>query len=453
MRFLRSIKWRITTVFLGILLFVLCVVVGFSYFLLAQAVYSNEGTPSRIYTTEIDIPDSVIEVSATHYEKLTSYTISGNHLDTIRDGSKNDIRIQTSLGILTLDQSIFIPDDAQGDQNVWIYYRVSPTDLSKYELMIFVRGANQTRLILGHFANILILALPFALVLAFFIGYVLLKRMLQPIGTIAETVRKIDGKTLHKKIELPSITEFDELTADLNQAFERIQETVDLERQIVADTSHEIRAPLTVMQGEATLVLRRKRTVEEYEECLRVFSRESTYLSSIVNKLLLIAQLDSSPELLDVEEIDLSDLLNELSPSFKLLCEEHDLAFKFEAEVGVKIHGNRLKLRELFFNLVDNAVKYNRDGGEVSLLLKMDYGYARVDISDKGIGIQQKHLGKLFERFYRIDKSFSRSKDGAGLGLAICKRIVDMHHGKIEVQSEIGKGSTFSVYLPLLNKA
>jgi signal transduction histidine kinase len=431
------------------------VVVGFSYLQLSRAVYNNEIAPEFVYTTLIDIPitsQTGSNIDSVNYTSLSLYTISSSRINEIISSEERVTHIQTPYGVLLLDETQFIPKDANGDQKVWIYYRTSPLDASKYEIMVFVRPVNQIRQILGQFTNILILALPVIIVLAFIVGFLLIRRLLRPIRAIEETVRRIDDQKPYRAIEVPPGSEFGKLAATINQAFGRLHDTVNRERQLVSDASHELRAPLTVLRGEASLALKRTRTVEEYEKCLTVISEESSYLSSLVNKLLLIGHLDRSTELLDCEEFDLTDYLSQLSTSFKLLCDKRTITFKLAAKAGIKIRGDKLKLRELFFNLIDNAVKYNRNGGEVSLSLKLDGNYARVDISDKGIGIQQEHLGKIFERFYQVDKSISQNEGGAGLGLSICKRIVDLHNGKIEVASEFGKGSTFSVFLPLLNK-
>jgi len=450
MIFPHSIKWRMTTGYLLILLVILFVICGFSYFLLTRAVYSNEAAPSIVYTMEIDIPNSIGNTGSTeNYKMLSVYILPSEKTKAIQAGTASLMRIGTSIGELSFDQSKFITADAQGSQKVWIYYRLSPTDMTKYELMIIVRPVAATRLILGQFTNILIYALPVIIILVFVVGFFLLKRMLQPIDIITKTVQQLNNRSPYKNINVPSGSEFRELTSSLNGAFGRLQATVDRERQMVADVSHEIRTPLTVMQGEATLALRRKRTVEEYEKCLQVFSTESAYLAAMVNQLLLIAQLDYATDLQNAEEVNLSSLLAELSLDFKVLCEQHALTFKFVSETGVLIHGNKLKLRELFFNLIDNAVKYSHQGKMVSLSLKRDNGFARVDISDEGIGIKQEDLGKIFNRFYRINTASSRDDGGAGLGLAICKRIVELHKGRIEVKSEHGQGSTFSVFLPI----
>jgi signal transduction histidine kinase len=440
-----------TTGYLSILLLVLLLFGGFSYFLLSKAVYTNEDIPSQVFTTEIDIPNNdqtnSTVTSGNNYKNLLGYTLSANKIKEIQASTLSIFQMQTSLGNLNLDQSKFITKDMSGGQKVWVYYRMSPTDATKYELMIIVRPETATRQILGQYTGVLIYALPVIFMLVFVVGYFLLKRMLRPIDTIKAAVQRINRNNSFKNTDLQPGSELEELSASLNQAFGSLQDTIDRERQIVAEASHEIRAPLTVMQGEASLALRRQRSVEEYQKCLEVFSRESAYLAATVNKILLTAQLDNASGLANAEDIDLSGFLTELAPAFRTLSEKRGLIFDSSIEPRVKIRGDKLKLRELFFNLIENAAKYNRQGGEVSLSLKSENNFARIDVSDTGIGIKPEHLGKIFDRFYSVGKASSREESGAGLGLAICKRIADLHQGRIEVVSKFGRGSTFSVFL------
>jgi signal transduction histidine kinase len=442
-----------TTGYLSILMVILLLFGGFSYFLLSKAVYMDETAPSLAYTSEIDIPNNDqtknTVTSGNNYKYLLNYTVSANKTKEIQNGSLSIMLISTSSGEVKLDQSKFITKDMTGGQKVWGFYRVSPTDATKYELLIIVRPEAATRQILGQYTGVLVYALPVIFILVFVVGYFLLKRMLRPIDTIKAAVQRINRNNAYKNTDVQPGSELEELSASLNQAFGSLQDTVDRERLIVAEASHEIRAPLTVMQGEASLALRRQRTVEEYQKCMEVFSRESAYLAATVNKILLTAQLDNASGLANAEDIDLSGFLTELAPGFKTLCEKHQVTFNYSHEDAIKIRGDKLKLRELFFNLVENAAKYNHTGGEVSMSLKRAGNQARIDVSDTGIGIKPEHLGKIFDRFYRVEKAASYEDSGAGLGLAICKRIVALHQGRIEVTSKFGRGSTFSVFLPV----
>jgi signal transduction histidine kinase len=283
--------------------------------------------------------------------------------------------------------------------------------------------------------------------MVFVLGFFLVKRLLRPIDAIKQTIQGVNSSNPYKNIELPPGSEFGELTGSLNQAFGRMQETVDRERQIITEASHELRGPMTVLQGEAELALRRSRTAEEYEKTIRILSHESAHLSEMVNKLFLVTKLENAPTLTNPETVNLSDFLTELAPAFKTLCDKRGLPFKMNIEPNIKLTGERFKLRELFYNLVDNAAKFNRPGGEVAVSLKMEGNYARVDVRDTGIGIKPENMEKLFQRFFRIDKD---DATGAGLGLVICQKIAELHHGSITVVSKYGKGSTFSVLLPVI---
>jgi signal transduction histidine kinase len=443
-----------TTWYLVVLMIALCSLSIFAYVLLAQNAYHTITAPPTTYTTEVK-PDKPIPsgdgiTGIKDYQLLYAYSIQSEKLRYILDGSKSMVPISSPAGILLLDQRQFITDDTSGGQNVWIYYRTSLSDISKYELMIVLRSVDQTTQVLGRFTGVLMYALPVVVILAGFIGFLLLKRMLKPIDAIASSAQHIGAKDSRLQVQYPVDSEFGRLASILNKAFGRLQEAVDRERRIIADASHEIRGSLTVMQGEASLALRKTRSVEEYEKCLEIFSREGTHLSSIINRLMLLAQLDSNPDALNIGDVNLSELLRDLSSDAEVLCEEKNIAFNAKLKEHIWIRGDVSKLRELFLNLLDNGVKYTSSGGQLSLQLHSEEGYGIVDISDTGIGIAREHLGMIFNRFYQVGKD--NAQRGAGLGLAICKRIVDLHGGKIEVHSVVGQGTTFSVFLPLIRK-
>ena len=197
MRFPRSIKWRMTTGYLSILLVIPLLFGGFSYFLLSKAVYTNEDIPSQVYTTEIDMPNNDqpnrTVTSGNNYQNLLGYTLSANKIKEIQDRTLSIFQMQTSLGNLNLDQSKFITKDMTGGQKIWGFYRVSPTDATKYELLIIVRPEAAARQILGQYSGALIYALPVIFILVFIVEYFLIKRMLRPIDTIKATVQRINS--------------------------------------------------------------------------------------------------------------------------------------------------------------------------------------------------------------------------------------------------------------------
>ena len=228
----------------------------------------------------------------------------------------------------------------------------------------------------------------------------------------------------------------------------RLEEAFNRQRQFTADASHELRTPLAIMQAEATLALSKERTEADYRKSLEIISQESAYMSAVIGKLLFLARSDAGKEQLNFEDVELKELISQLSANIEALAADKGIKFSVDAPENLLVSGDKVKLRQLFINILENAVRYTQDGGSISVsMLKKDTD-AVIKISDTGIGIPPEHLPHIFERFYRVDKARSRADGGVGLGLAIAKYIVDSHHGKIDVSSEVGKGTTFTITLP-----
>jgi signal transduction histidine kinase len=172
-------------------------------------------------------------------------------------------------------------------------------------------------------------------------------------------------------------------------------------------------------------------------------------MAKVVDQLLTLARADSGKEQLSFEEIDLSELLAGVAAHTEILCRDKGLEFHSDRMETILVSGDSAKLRELFLNLLDNAIRYSPDGGKLSLTLRRAEEMAVISIADTGIGISEEDISHIFERFYRVDKARSRVENGVGLGLAICKYIAEIHGGRIEVISRLGEGSTFSVWLPI----
>jgi len=203
------------------------------------------------------------------------------------------------------------------------------------------------------------------------------------------------------------------------------------------------------MRGEAELLLSKPRPVEEYQWVLISFIEKLDSLTRMINDLILLSKFDSNEAGLEMKEIKLNELLVNLWELFGVLAEQKGVGFTQGEIEQAEVLGDRRRLQQLFTNLIDNAIKFTSTGGCVDVSLKKDRGFAKVSIRDTGMGIPDEETGHIFERFYRVDKSRARDTGGTGLGLSICQWIARAHHGKIEVESELGRGSRFTVSLPL----
>jgi heavy metal sensor kinase len=276
---------------------------------------------------------------------------------------------------------------------------------------------------------------------------------LKPVEQIARTAREIEESDLSRRIEVRSEDELGRLASTLNQMIGRLERAFGRQRQFTADASHELRTPLAVIQAESTLALRKERTEIDYRKSLELVSREAAHMSALVDKLLFLARSDTGKEQLNLEAVNLKELVNDLASEIAPLCQEKRLECKLDPLENQVVQGDKVELKQLFFNLLDNAIRYTPSGGIVSVSVERKGDTAVVAIRDSGIGIPEEHIPHIFERFYRVDEARSRAEGGTGLGLSICQHIAQVHGGRIEVESQVGQGSTFSVFLPLPKKS
>ncbi|HPD61044.1 MAG TPA: ATP-binding protein [Thermodesulfobacteriota bacterium] len=231
--------------------------------------------------------------------------------------------------------------------------------------------------------------------------------------------------------------------------FSDITETKNMEkikRDFVVNVSHELRTPLTAIKGFAeTLEEESGENVKTYAE---VIKRNTDRLINIVQDLLLLSELEEKGNKLESEEINLKHLVDNIVRIFKSRLTDKGLDFELRVEDGLPaLKGDSFKLEQMLINLIDNAIKYT-EKGKVSLALKQKNGTVEIIVEDTGIGIPQEHLGRIFERFYVVDKSRSKKLGGTGLGLSIVKHIVLLHKGTIAVESSLARGTTFTIMLP-----
>ncbi|MBI5029315.1 MAG: HAMP domain-containing protein [Chloroflexi bacterium] len=307
---------------------------------------------------------------------------------------------------------------------------------------------------LRQLAVLLVGGILVALILASAVGFVLAGTALAPIDRITQTAKSIaNSNDLASRIEEKNKNdEVGRLAATFNEMLGRIEELFRAQQRFVADVSHELRSPLTAIRGNLDLLRRGAiDNIEERQTALAAVDSEASRMQRLVVDLLLLAQADAGVEIhkqiveLDTLLLDVYRQVRLTAPSVKVILGGED---------QIQVAGDPDRLKQLFLNLMDNAVKYTPTGGQVTLSFGHDDNgdCAQVSVSDTGVGIPEQDLPKVFDRFYRVDKARSREKGGTGLGLSIAKWIVDQHGGKIDVASQLGKGTTFTVCLPLVKQ-
>ncbi len=314
---------------------------------------------------------------------------------------------------------------------------------------------------------ILIISVPSTLLLASLGGQFLAHKALKPVDNITQTARMITSKNLNQRINPPKVKdEISRLIETFNEMISRLDQSFRQMKQFSSDASHELKTPLTILKGEVEVMLRKERTSQEYQQTLKSNLEEINRMSQIVEDLLILSKADTGEIRLDKEDINLTEILNEVVAQMDRLAEckkLHLSASNHHQEIH--IFGDALRLRELFINLIENGIKYTEEGGSIRIILQKEFPppvrdqsdrverekgeFVKIIVSDSGIGIAKEDQERIFDRFFRVDKARSREQGGSGLGLSICKWIVEAHQGEIEVESELGKGSSFIIRLPL----
>ncbi len=315
-------------------------------------------------------------------------------------------------------------------------------------------GSQLPRLVL-----ILCLAYGFILLVAFGGGFWLANQAMHPVRIITRTAQDLSEQNLTQRLNLSRKDELGELASTFDQMLDRIQAAFERQRQFTADASHELRTPLTIIELEANRGLEHPRSQKEYQEILSTIQSENEWMSRMVNELLTLARLDSGRTVMQFEKVDLKTMASEVVERLRPLANEKHVTLKTGVLGGVSTQADRDYLSHVLVNLIENALNYANPIDpkviiETGEAIRQGNSWAWIRVVDNGPGIPPEHLDHLFDRFYRVDEARSRNEgedeinSGSGLGLAIVDSIVKAHHGEIDVQSNVGKGTVFTVWLP-----
>lgn len=299
------------------------------------------------------------------------------------------------------------------------------------------------------FRRFLQISIPVSILAACLVGFWIAKQSLEPLKVFSTKIKKITHKTLSERIDAKAETlELIGLADSFNEMLNHIQKAFEAERRLISDASHELKTPVSVIKAQCDVALQKDRTTEEYIEALKMVMTVTDNMGHIIRDMLSLARLDSgvlTPA--DFKIIPLNDCILKAVLLTKPLADKKLIDIRTSLEEDINIHGDKDRLAEAFLNIIENSVKYNKEHGVVEVSVIKKEGHASISVKDTGMGIKEADLGNIFERFYRADTT--RSMEGTGLGLSIAKTIIEMHSGNTKAESELGKGSCFTVTLPL----
>ena len=268
----------------------------------------------------------------------------------------------------------------------------------------------------------------------------LTKQLINPIATIANRLDDTEGGGGSEEV----YKELEPFVQTIRVQHENILSAAKMRQDFTASITHELKTPLTAISGYAELIENKMATEEQNIIFAGEIHKNANRLLTLINDIIRLSELDHTEIGTDFEALDLYVLAKDCVENIRINAKRRGIDFVLEGQ-SCMVQGNRLMLCELIENLCENAIRYNNEGGFVHLTIREKNGRAMLSVEDNGIGIPEKHQGRVFERFYRVDKSRSKATGGTGLGLAIVKHIVAIHSAEIQLESEVGKGTVISV--------
>ncbi len=334
------------------------------------------------------------------------------------------------------------------------HYRLlaHPVSLVGGEYWIIIAAATDPALRAGRQLGLVMLGtIPTVVIIAAIGGFLLSARALAPVAAMTNAARLIGIEDLSRRLPVPNANdEVQQLATTWNDMLARLEIAVTRISQFTSDASHELRTPIAIIRSTAEIALRRERPESHYREALRQIETESERMTQLVSDLLFLARAGDHAVSAEMIELDLRRPIQEACEEIAPLASDRSIEMNLEhCPDSLPVIGHESSLRRMLLAVLENAVKYTPPGGKVTVSVERDANLIRLITRDTGCGIPESALPHIFERFYRADPSRNRGSGGHGLGLAIAQTIALQHYGSIEVESQAGAGSRFSITLPL----
>jgi heavy metal sensor kinase len=335
------------------------------------------------------------------------------------------------------------------DQHRW---RIVAQRVSGPEGDLVVQVARSLRDYAHEMAKLLFVLLligPLTVALALAGGYWLARRALAPVDQMQSSADLINAQRLNERVPVQNPSdELGRLARTINAMLDRLERTFQEMQRFTSDASHELRTPLAVIRTEAEIALQRGFSDESKQELLGTILEECQRLTWITDQLLTLSREDAGFSKTVSEPVDFSAVTRAVTENMRVVADTRQQRLSVVVDNGAIVSGDPLRLRHVVYNLLANAIKYTPPAGSIELRLTTNGEAVQLTVCDSGIGISSEHLTHVFERFYRVDKSRNRTEGGAGLGLSIVQSIVQAHGGTVELQSELGRGTSCTIRLP-----
>jgi heavy metal sensor kinase len=282
-------------------------------------------------------------------------------------------------------------------------------------------------------------------------AYILLGRALRPVDEIVRSAERITLHNLSQRLPVSATgDEVQRLSLALNRMIQRLDEAFQLTSRFTADASHELRTPLTIMRGELEALLKEQKLSEDQTSQVESVLEEAERLTQIVEGLLLMSRLEAGESQMTKDPVDFAEIVRTTTEQMTPLADDKAVSMNLETGSDVMVEGNEIRLKQVVVNLLDNAIKYTPEGGKITVKVEGEPSWAILEVRDNGIGISEKALPHVFERFYRSEQIQARKARGTGLGLSMVHSILEAHSGEVTVESRENQGAVFRVRLPRL---
>lgn len=443
-----KIKTKITLWYASLLLVLLVIFSFINYNLISDFLHLEE---TNLIKTHSDLAYSMVDFENENIilEDLPDLEIPGTGIS-IYDTESNLVFSNTTgtgndfFGLILDKPRVFNIDEK------WFMVYEEPI-YSEKKIVGYIRSSRNLSPIhntLSRLRIIMVIAIPIYIFLSGLGGWVIANRALTPVSLITRTAKEIGRGDLSKRLDFPDTgDEVGDLASTFDEMISKIESGINREKQFISDASHELRTPVAVISSISEIAALGSKKNKELIDSLKNIYDESKKMNYLISQLLFLSRGDSSTYIKDSEILDLRVILEEVSDEMKVIANKNNIKIKLIAPEKLKIKADQTLVAKLLINLIDNAIKFNRKNGWVSLSLEKSGVFARVTVTDSGIGINPEKIPLIFNRFYQVDKTSKFS--GTGLGLSIVKWIVDIHQGQIEVKSKKEIGTRFEVYLPL----